>query len=718
MWIVRLALQRPYTFIVMALVIVLLTPLVLMRTPTDIFPEINIPVISLVWTFTGLEPQEMEQRITGNVERGIATLVNDVEHTESQSLNGVAVIKIYFQPNANIQTALAQTGAISQTFLRFLPPGTTPPLVIIYSASTVPVIQLGLTSDTLSEQQLFDFGNNFIRTQLATIQGAATPFPYGGKQRLVSVDTDPAALQSKGLSAVDIVNAVNAQNLILPTGTAKLGTLEYGVEMNGSPQTVEELNDLPVKTVNGATIYMKDVAHVRDGFSPQTNIVRANGQRGVILSILKTGGTSTLEVVSRVKEILKYYSSALPEGLHLTTFFDQSLFVRAAIQGVIREALIAACLTAVMILLFLGNWKSTLIIAISIPLSILVSVIALSALGQTINIMTLGGLALAVGILVDDATVEIENINRNLAMGKETMQAILDGAQQIAIPAFVSTICICIVFIPMFFLSGVAKFLFVPLAEAVIFAMLASYFWSRTIVPTLAMYLLSSEDEYHAEEHIGEKMGLFRRYQQAFERRFEQFREGYRRALAVALQNSKLFAVCFLCFCGLSTGLIFVLGRDYFPTVDAGQIRLHMRARSRPRIEETAPLADPAEHAIQDTIPQKDLLTVLDNIGLPYSSINMTYSNAGTIGTADAEILLQLNKERGRPTESYIKELREMLPQRFPGTQFFFQPADIVSQILNFGMPAPIDVEVMGMNQPGNCQIAEKLANHIQHIPR
>src|SRR6476646_6208191 len=475
MWIVRLSLQRPYTFIVIALVIILLTPVVLLRTPTDIFPEINIPVISLVWTFTGLEPQEMEQRITGNVERGIATLVNDVEHTESQSLNGIAVIKIYFQPNANIQTALAQTAAISQTFLRFLPQGTTPPLVIIYSASTVPVIQLGLTSDTLSEQQLFDFGNNFIRTQLATIQGAATPFPYGGKQRLVSVDTDNATLQSKGLSPVDIVNAVNAQNLILPTGTAKLGTLEYQVEMNGAPQTVQELNDLPVKTINGATIYMRDVAHVRDGFSPQTNIVRANGQRGVLMATYKTGGASTLDIVARVKEVLQNYASSLPESLHITTFFDQSLFVRASIQGVVREALIAACLTAVMILIFLGNWKSTLIIAISIPLSILVSILMLSALGETINIMTLGGLALAVGILVDDATVEIENINRNLAMGKETVQAILDGAQQIAVPAFVSTLCICIVFIPMFFLSGVAKFLFVPLAEAVIFAMLASY---------------------------------------------------------------------------------------------------------------------------------------------------------------------------------------------------------------------------------------------------
>src|SRR5262245_8917256 len=717
MWIVRLALQRPYTFIVMALVVMLLTPLVLLRTPTDIFPEINIPVISLVWTFTGLQPQEMEQRITGPVERGIATLVNDVEHTESQSLNGIAVIKVYFQPNANIQTALAQSGAISQTFLRFLPPGIQPPLVIIYSASTVPVIQLGLTSDTLSEQQLFDFGNNFIRTQLATIPGAATPFPYGGKQRLVSVDTDPTALQSKGLSAVDIVNAVAAQNLILPTGTAKLGSLEYTVEMNGSPKTVNELNDLPVKTQNGATIYMKDVAHVRDGFSPQTNIVLANGQRGVLMSIYKTGNASTLQIVDNLKAMLKYNESSFPEGLKLNQLFDQSLFVRASIEGVLREALMAAILTAVMILLFLGNWKSTLIIAVSIPLSILVSILLLSALGETINIMTLGGLALAVGILVDDATVEIENINRNLAMGKETVQAILDGAQQIAVPAFVSTLCICIVFIPMFFLSGVAKFLFVPLAEAVIFAMLASYMWSRTIVPTLAMYLLSAEDEYQADEHVGERQGFFRRYQQKFEHSFEALREHYRNALTSALDSPKLFSVCFLGFCVLSVMLVFVLGRDFFPSVDAGQIRMHMRARTGLRIEETARLADQINQTIAQTIPQKDLVTVLDNIGVPYSGINLSYSNSGTFGSSDAEILVQLRPERGKPTSDYIKQLREELPRKYPGVQFFFQPADIVTQILNFGTPAPIDVAITGVNQQGNFAVAQKLAARMKHIP-
>jgi len=701
----------------MALVVTLVTPVVLLRTPTDIFPEINIPVIAQVWTYTGLQPQEMERRITTNVERGITVLVNDIEHIESQSLNGIAIVKIFFHPGANIQTALAQVTAISQTFLRSLPPGTTPPLVIIYSASTVPVLQIGLTSDRLSEQQLFDYANNFIRTQLATVQGASMPFPYGGKQRLVSVDIDSSALQARGLSPVDIVNAVNAQNLILPTGTAKMGSLEYNVELNGSPRVVAELNDLPVKTVNGSTVYLRDVAHVRDGFAPQTNVVLANGQRGVLASVYKTGNASTLSIVDHVKQTLEDYRPSLPDGLNLSIFFDQSVFVRAAIQGVLREALIAACLTAIMILLFLGNWKSTLIIAISIPLSILVSIICLSALGETINIMTLGGLALAVGILVDDATVEIENINRNLALGKETVQAILDGAQQIAVPAFVSTLCICIVFIPMFFLSGVAKYLFVPLAEAVIFAMLASYMWSRTIVPTLAMYLLSAEDEYHADQHAAEKMGFFRRYQQGFERAFERFREGYRHALEAALASPRVFAACFLTFCVLSVGLNFLLGRDFFPSVDAGQIRLHMRARTGLRIEESARLADQINQVIRQTIPDRDLLTVLDNIGLPYSGINLTYSNSGTIGTADGEILVQLKPDRERSTNSYINDLRRRLPSDFPGVQFFFQPADIVTQILNFGTPAPIDIQIRGMDQAGDYAIGLKLANEIRHIP-
>ena len=717
MWIVRLALARPYTFIVMALVIVLLTVVVIPRTPTDIFPEINIPVIALVWTYQGLEPQEVERRITSNVERGIMVLVNDVEHVESQSLNGTALIKIYFHPGANVQTALAQTGAISQTFLRFLPQGTTPPLVIIYSASTVPVLQVGLNSDSLSEQQIFDYGNNFIRTQISTVPGASMPFPYGGKSRVVSVDIDPVALQSKGLSPVDVVNAVNAQNLILPTGTAKMGTLEYNVEMNGSPQSSPELNDLPVKTVNGSTIYMRDVAHVRDGITPQTDVVLTNGQRGVLMSIYKTGKNSTLDIVDHVKQVLKDYQPSLPPSLHVTNFFDQSIYVRAAIQGVLREALIAACLTAIMILLFLGNWKSTLIIAVSIPLSILVSLLCLSALGETINIMTLGGLALAVGILVDDATVEIENINRNLAMGKETVQAIQDGAQQIAVPAFVSTLCICIVFLPMFFLSGVARYLFVPLAEAVIFAMLASYMWSRTIVPTMAMYLLSAEDEYQADLHVGEKMGFFRRYQQAFEHSFERLRMGYRRALTAALDHAWLFAACFLTFCVLSGGLAFFLGRDFFPSVDAGQIRLHMRARTGLRIEETTRIADQVNKTIRQVIPPQDLETVIDNVGLPYSGINLTYSNSGTIGTADGEILVQLKQERGKSTAVYVNNLRRRLAAEYPGVQFFFQPADIVTQILNFGTPAPVDIQIVGVNQPANYEIATRLAGKMEHVP-
>ena len=717
MWIVRLALARPYTFVVLALVIVLLTPVVLMRTPTDIFPDINIPVISLVWKYDGLEPQEMERRITSNSERAVTTLVNDVEHIESETIYGIAVVKIFFQPNSNIQTALAQTTATVQTILKSLPPGTTPPLVSIFTASTVPVIQIGLTSDSLSEQQLFDYGNNFIRTELATVQGAALPYPYGGKQREISVDIDSPSLQSKGLSPVDIVNAINAQNLILPTGTVKLGALEYTVEMNGSPLTVQGLNDLPIKTADGATIYMRDVAHIRDGFSPQTNIVRVNGGRGVLMSVYKTGSASTLDIVSRVKQVLDNYAASRPAGLDVTTFFDQSLYVRASIEGVLREALIAACLTAVMILLFLGNWKSTLIIAISIPLSILVSILMLSALGETINIMTLGGLALAVGILVDDATVEIENINRNLAMGKETVQAILDGAAQIAVPAFVSTLCICIVFIPMFFLSGVAKYLFVPLAEAVIFAMLASYGWSRTIVPTMAMYLLSSEDEYNAEEHAGEKQGFFRRYQQVFESNFEKFRDGYHHWLQSALNRPKLFSACFLAFCVLSVGLVAVLGRDFFPKVDAGQIRLHFRARTGLRIEETARLADEVDSVIRDTIPSKELQTILDNLGVPYSGINLSYSNSGTFGTCDGEILVQLKEERGKPTSAYINDLRQRLPEKFPGVQFFFQPADIVTQILNFGTPAPIDVAVTGNDQEGNYVVAQKLANEVRHIP-
>src|SRR6266849_472480 len=698
----------------MALAIILLTPVVLLRTPVDIFPEINIPVISLVWTYNGLEPQEMEQRITSNVERGVTVLVSDVEHIESQSLNGIAVIKVYFQPGANNQTALAQTAAISQTFLRFLPPGTTPPLVIIYSASTVPVIQIGLTSDTLSEQQLFDFGNYFIRTQLATVPGAATPFPYGGKQRVVSVDIDPSSLQSKGLSPVDIVNAVNAQNLILPTGTAKLGTLEYNVEMNGSPQTVQELNDLPVKTVNGATIYMKDVAHVRDGFSPQTNIVLSNGQRGVLMSIYKTGTASTIDIVDRVKQMLEYNKGAIPEGMHISTFFDQSLYVRASIQGVIREAIIAACLTAVMILLFLGNWKSTLIIAVSIPLSILVSILCLSALGQTINIMTLGGLALAVGILVDDATVEIENINRNIAMGKEIEQAILDGAQEIAAPAFVATLSICIVFLPMFLLSGVAKFLFVPLGEAVVFAMLASYMLSRTVVPTMAKFLLRGHE--HDAEHTKPSRNPLVRMQLHFERAFERLRDGYHGVLERCLQHRRAFLIAFFAVCLGSLGLIVPwLGQDFFPSVDSGSFNLHLRAPTGTRIEETARLCDLVERSIRRQLPPGEISNIIDNIGLPYSGINVSYNNTGTVGTQDADILATF-AVNNHQTAKYVHDLRISLAKEFPGVTFSFLPSDMVSQILNFGLPAPIDIQVVGNDLQGNQAFATRLLEQVKYV--
>ncbi len=715
MWIVRLALARPYTFIIMALVVVLVALAVIPNTPTDIFPDINIPVVAVNWSFEGLEAREMERRITTVAERAITVLVNDVEHIESQSLDGRGLIKIFFQPGVNIATAVAQTTAISQTIIHSLPVGSTPPLVIIYSASTVPVLQIGLTSDRLSQQQLYDCGNNFIRTQLATVQGASVPFPYGGMPRQICLDIDSASLQAKGLSPVDIVKAVNEQNLIVPTGVAKLGPLQYDVELNGSPDTVAQWNNLPVKTLKGSTIYMRDVAHVRDGFSPQTNVVLVNGGRGVLMSVYKTGNASTLSIVDRVKQKLKILAPTLPAGLKVSTFFDQSFFVRAAIRGVVREAVIAACLTAVMVLLFLGNWKSTLIIATSIPLSILVSILCLSALGETINIMTLGGLALAVGILVDDATVEIENINRNLAMGKDTVQAILDGAQQIAVPAFVSTLCICIVFIPMFFLSGVARYLFVPMAEAIIFAMLASYMWSRTLVPTMAMYLLSATDEYQARP--GESMGRLRRFQQTFEHGFERFRAGCLRALAGALERPRFFVSCFFLFCLVSICLIFVIGRDFFPSVDAGQIRLHMRARTGLRIEETARLADQVDQAIRRIIPPHDLGTVLDNIGLPYSGINLTYSNSGTIGTADSEILVQLKAKRLKSTWAYIEDLRRRLPRDFPGVQFFFQPADIVTQILNFGTPAPIDIQIVGPDLQGNYEVGQKLVDQIRLIP-
>jgi CzcA family heavy metal efflux pump len=717
MWIVRLALQRPYTFIVMALLILILSPIVILRTPVDIFPEINIPVISIIWQFQGMSAQEMADRIVSNTERGLTTTVNDIEHTETQAMDGRAITKVFFHPTANLQTALSQVTAISQTAVRNLPQGTNPPLIIVYSASSVPIVQIGISSKTLPEQALNDLSVNFIRPQMTTVPGAAIPFPYGGKQRVVAVDLDIAALQGKRLTPVDVVNAISAQNLILPSGTAKIGALQYQVSMNGSPDTIAEINALPVKTQNGATTYIRDVAHVRDGFSPQTNVVRADGLRGTLLTVMKNGGASTLDIVKNIKETLQRVGPTLPDGVDIKALFDQSLFVRASINGVLREALIAACLTGLMILLFLGNWRNTLIIAVSIPLSILCSIIVLSALGESLNIMTLGGLALAVGILVDDATVTIENIDRHLAMGKPLTPAILDGASQIAVPAFVSTLCICIVFVPMFFLTGTARFLFVPLAEAVVFAMLASYLLSRTLVPTLVMYLLKNH-EHEDKFRVGAGFfAPFKRLQIWFKRRFEQLRDAYHRTLRSAMDHRGLFVCCFLSFCVLSLGLVFFLGQDFFPSVDAGIFRMHVRGRAGLRIEETARLCDEVENYVRTRIPKDELVTVLDNIGLAYSSINNSYSTSGSIGTSDAEILFSLNQEKHHPTEDYVKQLREDLPRQFPGVEFFFQPADIVTQILNFGLPSPIDIQVVGKNQAQNYQLAQEMANQLRHVP-
>src|SRR6202451_2146396 len=712
MWIVALALRRPYTFVVMAIVIIILFVVTVFRTPTDIFPDIDIPVVSVVWSYIGMSPLDMADRIVLNSERGINITVNDIEHMESQSVNGLGVIKVFFRPGTNVQGSIAEITAICQTTLRGLPPGTVPPLVISYSASTTPIVQLGLSSKTLPEQQLFDLGQNFLRNFLSTVPGAATPYPYGGKIRQIQVDLDLPKLQEFGLSPNDIVNAVNAQNLILPSGTIKLDTIGYNVEMNGTPATIAELNELPVKTANGATLYMRDVAHVRDGFSPQTNIVRQDGNRGALMSIYKIGNSSTLDIVKGVKNIVAQASQALPPELKITSLFDQSLFVRASIYGVLREGLIAAALTAIMILVFLGDWRPTIVISISIPLSIFVSIILLGAIGQTINIMTLGGLALAVGILVDDATVEIENIERNLAMGKEMRQAILDGAQQIAVPALVSTLSICIVFVPMFFLAGVAKFLFVPLAEAVSFAMLASYLLSRTLIPTLVMYIMRGHE--HRAEAPKSFLG---RFQRGFERKFEDFRRSYERLLETTLEHRGVFVIVFLAFCLLSLGLFFSLGEDFFPQVDAGLLRLHVRARPGLRVEETARLCDEIENTLRQEIPKGQLQTVLDNIGLPNSGINQSYSSSGTIGTSDAEILIALDPEHHPPTAGLMRHLREVLPQRFPGVEFFFQPADIVTQILNFGLPAPIDVQVVGTDMQSSYVIAQQIANKMRHIP-
>ncbi len=716
MWIVRLALRRPYTFVVLSLLLLILGPLVILRTPTDIFPNINIPVVSLVWNYTGLSPKDLNDRIVVLSERAMTTTVNDIEHIESQTISGVGVIKVFFHPGTNIAAAIAQITAISQTDLKQMPPGTTPPLIITYSASSVPVLQLSLSGTGLSEQQLFDIGTNFLRTQLATVQGASIPFPYGGKLPQVQVDIDSHALQAKGLSATDVVNAFGAQNIILGAGTIKIGQFEYQVETNSSPETIQQLNDIPIKTINGATIYVHDVAHVRNGFPPQTNIVRVDGQRAALLTIIKSGNASTLDIISRIRARLPQVATTLPPQLRIRPLSDQSIFVRAAINGVIREGIIAACLTAIMILVFLGSWRSTIIIAISIPLSILVSIIIMSALGETINIMTLGGLALAVGILVDDATVEIENINRNIELGKETEQAILDGAAQIAVPAFVSTLSICIVFVPMFFLSGVARYLFVPLAEAVVFAMLASYFLSRTIVPTMAKYLLKPHSEDQDRINRASR-NPFIRFQIFFDEKFERIRSGYSGILQLCIQFRAFFLISFVGFCLLSVGVLYPwLGEDFFPTVDSGQFKLHLRAATGTRIEETAKLCDQVDRTIRELVPKSELVTIIDNIGIPYSGLNLSYSNSAPIGPGDADVLVSL-REKHHPTAQYMTALRHKLMERFPSTTFFYLPTDIVSQILNFGLPAPLDVQVVGNDIEADHAYAEKLLARMRHVP-
>jgi CzcA family heavy metal efflux pump len=713
MWIVRLALNRPYTFVVIALMIVLVSPVVILRTPTDIFPDISIPVVSVVWNYTGMSAQEMASRIVTPSERGLTTTVNDIEHIESQSLNGVGVIKVFFHPNVKIDMAIAQITAICQASVRTLPPGITPPLIITYNASSVPILQLSLSSKSLSESVVNDLGVNFLRVGLATVQGAAMPNPYGGRTRQIMVDIDVSALNGTGLSPNDVVNAIGAENLILPAGSEKIGNNEYTVELNGSPDTVKELNDIPLRQVNGHMIYIRDVAHVRDGFAVQQNIVRSDGVRASLLTIIKSGAASTLDIVARIKKAVPQVARTLPPELEIRTLLDQSLFVRAAVQSVIREAVIAACLTAIMILIFLGNWRTTFVIVISIPLAILCSVITLSALGETMNIMTLGGLALAVGILVDDATVEIENIERNLRQGKELRTAILDGAAQIAVPAFVSTLCICIVFVPMFFLTGTARYLFVPLAEAVVFAMLASYLLSRTVVPTLVMYFL----RHHVHETGTEAKGWFGRFHAGFEAGFERLRNTYRSWLNTCLHHRGVFAAGFLFFCAASMLLAPFLGQDFFPKVDAGQMRLHVRAKPGTRVEQTAALCDHVEEVIRRAIPSRELESIVDNIGLPTSGINISYNNGGTIGSFDAEILISLNQEGHHPTAGYIRQLRHDLSLDFPGVSFFFQPADIVSQVLNFGLPSPIDIQVVGHDQQANYRIANDIASQLRQIP-
>lgn len=712
MWIVRVALDRPYTFIVLAILILVLSPVMILRTPTDIFPNIDIPVIAVAWQYTGMNPEELEGRLTSVYERVLTALIDNVEHIESTTVNGQAIVKIYLQPGASLDTANAQVTAASQTILRQLPPGTLPPLIINYSASSVPILQLGISGQGLSEQQLNDLGQNFLRPQLVTVPGAVIPYLYGGKQRQVMIDLNEGLMQSKGLAPQDVLNAVQQENLIAPSGTAKMGPFEYDVRLNTSPKTVPELNDLPVKVVGNSTIYLRDVANIRDGFAPQTNIVRQDGHRGALVTILKAGNASTIDVVKGIRGLLPRVAQTLPPELKIVPLADQSIFVRGAVNGVIREAVIAACLTGLMILLFLGSWRSTLIIAVSIPLSILTSVMVLGFLGETINVMTLGGLALAVGILVDDATVTIENIERYSEEGHAPREAILEGASQIAVPALVSTLCICIVFLPMFLLNGVARYLFVPLAEAVVFAMLASYILSRTLVPTLAMYLLK------AKEHgTGLSMNPLVRFQRAFERVFERLRNAYRALLTRIVHRRAVFIPAFLVGCvAIFVFLLPWLGQDFFPSSDNGQFILHLRAKSGTRIEETAKLCDLIDGSIRREIPGGEVDNILDNIGLPYSTINYMHATSGLIGAGDADILVSL-KENHHPTADYVQRLRERLPREFPGTTFYFLPSDIVTQVLNFGLPAPIDVQIEGSAIDDNREVAARMLHEIAEVP-
>jgi multidrug efflux pump subunit AcrB len=717
-WIVHVALKRPYTFVVLALLIAIFGGLAAVRTPVDIFPNINIPVVSVVWTYNGLLPNDMSSRIIYYYERTLTSQVGDIEHIESQSLNGYGVVKIFFQKNVNISAALAQVTAASQTVLKFLPPGITPPYVLSYNASSVPILQLALSSKKLPQMQLFDLGQNFIRPQLATVAGAAVPSPYGGKVLQIQIDLDQQAMQAHNVSADDVVNTISAQNLILPAGDQKLGKFDWNVSLNASPTAVEKINDLPVKKVNGTIIYVHDVAFVHQGSPPQINLVRVNGSRAVLMTILKAGAASTLNVIDGIKSLLPRVEESLPSSLNLNAVGDQSVFVKAAVFGVIREAALAAALVGVMILLFLGSWRSTVIILIEIPLAILFSLTLLSWLGETVNVMTLGGLALAVGILVDDGTVTIENINYHLEQGKGIEPAILDGAQQIVIPAFVTLLCLCIVFVPMFQLGGVAGYLFRPLAQAVVFALIGSFILSRTLVPTMANYLMRSVHSPHHDPSLAARRtrNPLKRFQQGFEAGFGRVRDSYRSLLLLALGRPKTFIAGFLACIVLSFGLWPFLGQNFFPAVDAGQILMHVRAQPGTRIEETAALFDLVEQTVRSTIPAVQLDNIVDNIGLPFSGINMAYQNTGTIGPADGDALITL-KEDHAPTEKFIKMLRKSLPQKFPGVTFSFLPADIVSQILNFGLPAPIDVQVIGNNQQANYAYATDLLKRIRMVP-